>query len=494
MPSAPFPAHARHARQLLLPEVGLAGQERLRRARVLVVGAGGLGSPVAMYLAAAGVGQLTIVDPDDVEPSNLHRQLLHGTADVGRPKVESAADRLRLIDPDVAVTPVRARLDASNALALVGSHDLVVDGTDSFAARYLVNDVCVAAGVPNVYGSVSRFDGQVAVLATREGPCYRCLFPEPPAPGAVPSCAEGGVLGVLPGLVGTIQATEALEILLGAGEPLVGRLLLVDALRMRFTTVAVERDPACPACGDAARARRAAAVAAGEAPWRADDAVLAGAYGAACAPDEAHAGVGAPPRIQDAADGDELRHHDDAVGVDPTHGDVARERRGAPPRFQDAANGDELRHHASAEADDSTRDDAGQIVATGAAGGPPRFQDAVAGDGSRHPSVAGNGDITAGELAARLAAGDAPLLVDVREPAEWEVARLPGARLVPLATLPRAIATLEREREVVVYCHHGVRSDLAARWLRQQGFERVRNLAGGIDRWSLEVDPATPRY
>ncbi len=239
----------RYGRHLILPEVGEAGQRRLKQARVLLVGAGGLGSPAALYLAAAGVGHLGVVDLDAVEASNLQRQVLHGTRDVGRPKVDSARDRLADLNPNVRVETHPVRLDRSNALELVRAHDLVVDGTDNFATRYLVNDACVLAGRPNVYASIFRFEGQASIFATAHGPCYRCLHPEPPPPGLVPSCAEGGVLGVLPGLLGLIQATEAVKLLLGIGEPLIGRLLLVDALGMRFQSLALKRDPRCPACG-----------------------------------------------------------------------------------------------------------------------------------------------------------------------------------------------------------------------------------------------------
>ncbi len=239
----------RYGRHLVIPQVGPDGQRRLKAARVLLVGAGGLGSPAALYLAAAGVGRLTIVDHDTVDRSNLQRQLLHGEADVGRLKVESARDRLRDVNPHVAVDVHATRLTAANALDVVRGHDLVLDGSDNFATRYLVNDACVLAGVPNVYASVQRFEGQASVFAAPGGPCYRCLFPEPPPPDLVPNCAEAGVLGVLPGLLGTIQATEALKLLLGVGEPLVGRLLLVDALAMRLRTIAIPRDPNCPACG-----------------------------------------------------------------------------------------------------------------------------------------------------------------------------------------------------------------------------------------------------
>ena len=258
----------RYGRHLLLPEVGLAGQERLKRSRVLLVGAAGLGSPLALYLAAAGVGTLGLVDFDTVDVSNLQRQVLHGTSDVGRSKLASARRRLTDLNPHVRLESHETRLTAANALELIRGYDLVADGTDNFAARYLVNDACVLLGVPNVYGSIFRFEGQASVFATADGPCYRCLFRSPPPEGLVPSCAEGGVLGVLPGLIGTIQATEAVKLLLGAGEPLVGRLLLVDALTMQFRTVRVRKDPRCPACGTREiRALREEAVAcAGPAP------------------------------------------------------------------------------------------------------------------------------------------------------------------------------------------------------------------------------------
>jgi sulfur-carrier protein adenylyltransferase/sulfurtransferase len=239
----------RYGRHLILPEVGAEGQRRLKRARVLLVGAGGLGSPAALYLVAAGVGHLGLCDFDTVDPSNLQRQVLFGTRDVGRSKVEAARQRLADLNPNVHIEPHAVRLDRSNALELVRAHDLVVDGTDNFATRYLVNDACVLAGRPNVYASIFRFEGQASVFATADGPCYRCLHPEPPPPGLVPSCAEGGVLGVLPGLLGLIQATEAVKLILGIGEPLIGRLLLVDALSMRFQSMKLQRDPRCPACG-----------------------------------------------------------------------------------------------------------------------------------------------------------------------------------------------------------------------------------------------------
>ena len=239
----------RYSRHLILPDVGIDGQRKLKAGRILLIGAGGLGSPLALYLAAAGVGTLGLVDFDVVDVSNLHRQVLHGTKDVGRPKLESARERIRDVNPYVHVEPYETRLTSENALDIMRDYDVVIDGTDNFATRYLTNDACVLLGKPNVYGSIFRFEGQASVFALEEGPCYRCLFPEPPPPGLVPSCAEGGVLGVLPGLVGTIQATEGIKLLLGAGEPLVGRLLLIDALSMRFRTVRLRKDPNCPACG-----------------------------------------------------------------------------------------------------------------------------------------------------------------------------------------------------------------------------------------------------
>jgi molybdopterin/thiamine biosynthesis adenylyltransferase/rhodanese-related sulfurtransferase len=364
----------RYGRHLVLPEVGLAGQRRIKGARILLVGAGGLGSPAALYLAAAGVGQLSIVDFDVVDVSNLQRQVLHGTRDVGRPKTESARDRLLDLNPHLSVSLHETRLDAANALDLVRDHDLVVDGADNFATRYLVNDACVLAGRPNVHASIFRFDGQASVFATAGGPCYRCLHPSPPPPGEVPSCAEGGVLGVLPGLLGTIQATEALKLVAGIGQPLVGRLLLVDALAMQFRTVKVRKDPDCPACGT--RTIR------------------------------------------------ELREETYACDA-------------IPP-------------------------------------------------GDRVP------EITPLELAERIARGDGLTLLDVREPDEWEIARIPGARLVPLGRLGEEIPRLDPALDVVVYCRSGVRSQTAGRQIRAGGFARVHSLAGGILRYGAEVDPTLP--
>jgi molybdopterin/thiamine biosynthesis adenylyltransferase/rhodanese-related sulfurtransferase len=389
MPSLSPDELLRYGRHLSLPDVGEAGQQRLAGARVLLVGAGGLGSPAALYLAAAGVGHLGIVDGDAVELSNLQRQVLHGTRDLGRSKVSSAESRLRDLNPHVQVAAYHTRLTSANALDLLRGHDLVLDGTDNFASRYLLNDACVLLGIPLVHGSVLRFDGQAAVFGAADGPCYRCVFPEPPLPGQVPGCAEAGVFGVLPGLVGTIQAAEAIKLLLGIGESLAGQLLLVDALRMRFRSIAIARDPACPACGTR-------------------EITTLGDYEAMC---------------------------------------------GAPAS---AVSG-------SGDAAASAHDDAGDDI---------------------EPEV----------LAARIRSGTAPLLLDVREPYEWSIARLPDARLIPLNSLPQSVHSLDRAAELVVYCHHGVRSEAAADWLRGRGFARVRNLLGGIDRWSLEIDPAIRRY
>lgn len=370
----------RYSRHLLLPNVTTTGQRRLKAARVLVIGAGGLGSPVALYLAAAGVGQLGLVDFDNVDITNLQRQLLHGTSDVGRPKLESARDRLAEVNPNVHVELHATRLTSENALEIMGDYDLVVDGTDNFATRYLTNDACVILAIPNVYGTVYRFEGQASVFAAESGPCYRCLFREPPPPGLVPSCAEGGVLGVLPGMIGTIQANEAIKLLMGIGEPLIGKLLLVDALTGAFRTVTIRKDPECPACGT--REIR------------------------------------------------ELIDYDLFCGI-PV---------------------------AAAE------------------------------------SRATANEITPRELADRIARGNAPRIIDVREPHEWAIARIPGAELIPLAMLDAARSQLDPSAEIVIHCHSGVRSLWAARQLREAGFTRVLNLSGGISRWSDEVDPTVAKY
>jgi sulfur-carrier protein adenylyltransferase/sulfurtransferase len=389
LPLSPSPLAAdelqRYHRHLILPEVGADGQRRLKAARVLLVGAGGLGSPAALYLAAAGVGQLGIVDADDVELSNLQRQVLHDTDSVGAPKVDSAVARLRAINPHVDVIAHRTRLTSANAMTLLAEYDVVVDGSDNFPTRYLVNDACVLLGKPNVYGSVLRFEGQASVFSLGDAPCYRCLFREPPPSDLVQNCAESGVLGVLPGLIGVIQAAETIKLVTGAGETLAGRLLLVDGLRMRFRTIDVKRDPECRACG--------------------------------------------------TREISELIDYDAFCGV-----------------------AQDISEPTAVMADD------------------------------------GDDEITPRALADRMRAGAMPSLLDVREPYEWAIARLPDARLVPLDALPQAVHTLDPAGELVVYCHHGMRSAAAVAWLREQGFDRARNLTGGIDRWSREVDPATRRY
>jgi adenylyltransferase/sulfurtransferase len=369
----------RYSRHILIPEIGRAGQEKLKAARVLCLGAGGLGSPAALYLAAAGVGTIGIVDDDQVALSNLQRQLLHRTADIGRPKTESARDRLREINPHLEVRLHRCRFESGNAEEILRDYDLILDGTDNFATRYLSNDVAVFARKPNVYGSIFRFDGQATVFAPHlGGPCYRCLFPEPPPPGSVPSCAEAGVLGVLPGIVGTMQATEALKLILGIGDSLVGRLLHFDALKMKFREFNLRKDLNCPVCGH-------------------------------------------NPTITRPIDYEMFCH-------------------GAP---------------------DLTR--AASQVGVRA-------------------------------LQERMQSGQPFVLLDVREPFEFEIARIEGANLIPLGELPQRTNELDPEAEIFVLCHSGMRSERAAEFLRSAGFSRVANVTGGIDAWSEEVDPNVPRY
>ena len=380
----------RYARHLSLPEVGIEGQAKLKDARGLLVGAGGLGSPVALDLAAAGVGTLGIVDFDRVDVTNLQRQVLHSTGDIGRRKTESARVRLHGVNPHVEVRTYDTMLTSENALDIIRPYDIVVDGTDNFQTRYLTNDACVLLGKPNVYGSIFRFEGQASVFATADGPCYRCLFREPPPPGLVPSCAEGGVFGVLPGLVGMVQATETVKLILGVGEPLVGRLLLVDALRMSFRTIQLRKDPTCPACGT-----------------REITALID--YEEFCGLKRADASVGG------------------RGGSDEDRPDGVR-------------------------------------------------------------------DMSAAELAAKLESGDDFDLIDVREPYEHAIARIARARLIPLGMLPDSLSSLDARREVVLLCHHGMRSAAAAEFLHEQGFQRVWNLVGGIDAWSEDVDPGVRRY
>jgi sulfur-carrier protein adenylyltransferase/sulfurtransferase len=379
----------RYSRHLTLPEVGVRGQERLKAARVLCIGAGGLGSPAALYLAAAGVGTIGLVDFDVVDVSNLQRQIIHGTGDVGRPKLASASERIRSVNPHVHVELHPTTLTAANAAELISAYDVIVDGTDNFPTRYLVNDACVLVGRPNAYGSIFRFEGQAAVFATPNGPCYRCLHPEPPPSGLIPSCAEGGVLGVLPGIIGTIQATEAIKLVLGIGEPLIGRLLVYDALRMRFRDLKLQKDPDCPVCG-------------------------------------------ASPTIT------ELREYEGICGPEVAASSLARREAQAPA---DAP-----------------------------------------------------GDMTVVELKARIDRGDAPIIVDVREPREYEICRIPGAILIPLGQLALRAHELDGSAEIVLQCKSGVRSARGTAELRRLGFTRVRNLAGGILAWIDQVDPSLPKY
>jgi adenylyltransferase/sulfurtransferase len=366
----------RYSRHLILPGVGVEGQRKLKAARVLVVGAGGLGSPAAMYLAAAGVGTIGLADADRVELSNLQRQVIHDTAAVGRSKLESAAARIRALNPHTAVEGFPVRLVSDNALEILSRFDIVLDGSDNFPTRYLVNDACVLLGKPYVYASILRFDGQVSLFDAKAGPCYRCLFAEPPPPGLVPGCAEAGVLGVLPGIVGSIQALEAIKWILGTGETLAGRLLLLDALSMRTREIRLRKDPACPACG-------------------------------------------ASPTVTRLID------YDAFCGME-----------GRP---------------------------AGREVA---------------------PE----------QLHQEMQQGRIPVLVDVREPPEWEIGHLAGARLLPLGVLGRRMGELNRHDPIVTYCHHGVRSLHAAELLLAAGFTDVRSLRGGLDAWARTVDPAVPRY
>lgn len=368
----------RYARHLTMPEVGVEGQRRLKEARILCIGTGGLGSPATLYLAAAGVGTIGLVDFDRVDVTNLQRQVLYTDADIGRPKLEAAAARLRAMNPHIAVRTHDTRFSAAVAEPLLRDYDIVVDGTDNFATRYLVNDACVLFGRLNVYGSIFRFEGQASVFAAKGGPCYRCLHPEPPPPGLIQNCAEGGVLGVLPGIIGTIQATEAIKLAIGQGRPLIGRFLVFDALAMTFRELKLRRDPDCPVCGDT-------------------------------------------PTIR------ELRDYDEYCD-------------GVSPALED-------REHVTVE-----------------------------------------------ELKARIDAKADFLLVDVREPNEAQICRLPGAQLIPLNELPERYRELPRDRELIIHCRSGMRSARAAHFLKGRGFQNVHNLQGGILAWIDRIDPSLTRY
>ncbi len=374
---------SRYSRHLILPEVGMEGQRKLKAAKVLCIGTGGLGSPMAFYLAAAGIGTLGLVDFDVVDASNLQRQIIHSTKDIGRKKLDSAEEKLIALNPALKVVKHDTMLSSANALEILKDYDIVADGTDNFPTRYLVNDACVLLGKPNVYGSIFRFEGQASVFATQDGPCYRCLYPEPPPPGLVPSCAEGGVLGILPGLVGVIQATEIIKLILGNGQPLIGRLLLVDALNMRFRELKLRKNPECPVCG-------------------------------------------ANPTVTQLID------YQQFCGIVPETPQESSVKNGIP-------------------------------------------------------------QMTVKELKTRLDAGDDLQLIDVREPYEFQIAQI-GGKLIPQNDVPQRLAEIDRDREVVVHCRSGARSQRIAEFLKQNGYTRVANLAGGILAWSDEIDPKIQKY
>ena len=383
LPELTTDEYSRYSRHLILPEVGVEGQQRLKAARVLCVGTGGLGSPLAFYLAAAGVGTLGLVDFDVVDASNLQRQILHSTRDIGRKKLDSAEEKLTALNPSLKVVKHETMLTSANALDILKDYDIVADGTDNFPTRYLVNDACVLLGTPNVYGSIFRFEGQASVFATEEGPCYRCLYPEPPPPGLVPSCAEGGVLGILPGLVGVIQATEVVKLILGKGISLVGRLLLVDSLNMRFRELKLRKNPECPICGTNRTI---------------------------------HA----------------LIDYQQFCGIVPESPEEKQLKNGIP-------------------------------------------------------------QMTVQELKRRRDAGEDIFLLDVREPFEQQIAEI-GGKLIPQNDVPQRLGEIPREREIIVHCKSGGRSQRIAEYLKQSGYPKVVNLAGGILDWSDKIDPTVRKY
>ena len=388
---------ARYSRHLILPEVGMEGQQKLKAAKVLCVGTGGLGAPLAMYLAAAGVGTIGLVDFDTVDASNLQRQIIHSTATVGKLKVDSAEIMLKGLNPHLNVVKHNTMLTSANALEILKDYDVIADGTDNFQTRYLVNDACVLLGKPNAYASIYRFEGQASIFGAPLGPCYRCLYPEPPPPGLVPSCAEGGVLGILPGLLGVIQATETIKLILGIGEPLIGRLLLVDALGMSFRTLKLRKNPDCPVCGT-------------------------------------------HPTVT------ELIDYNQFCGI-------------APPSEVGPLE----------VARDKAVDD--------------------------HPIVDGIPQISVQELKRKLDAKEDVFVLDVREPHEYLIANL-GAPQIPVGEVERRVGELaaQKDREVVVHCRSGARSQKAALILKQAGFSNVSNLAGGILAWADKIDPSLPKY
>ncbi len=374
----------RYSRHFILPEIGEEGQKKLLRAKVLLIGAGGLGSPLGLYLAAAGVGTLGIVDFDNVDLSNLQRQILHTNDEIGKPKIDSAAKRIKAMNPDTNVIKHPVRLTSENALDILKNYDIVIDGTDNFPTRYLTNDACIFLNKPNIYGSIFRFDGLTTVFKPGEGPCYRCLYPEPPPPGMVPSCAEGGVLGILPGVIGLIQATEAVKLIVGIGRPLIGRLLVYDALQMTFRELKLRKDPTCPVCGK-------------------------------------------NPTIKKLID------YEVFCGL----------RRGEPAQ---------------------------------AAGGVQ--------------------DISVEDLKKKLDQKQDFVFLDVREPFEYQIAKIKGTKLIPLGQIESHLDELGsfKDKEVVAHCHHGGRSRRALEFLRSKGFKNLKNVAGGIDDWSVKIDPSVPRY
>jgi molybdopterin/thiamine biosynthesis adenylyltransferase/rhodanese-related sulfurtransferase len=371
----------RYSRHLIMPEVGMEGQLRLKDAKVLLVGAGGLGAPLGLYLAAAGIGRIGMVDFDVVDFTNLQRQVIHGTKDVGRPKLDSAFDTMHDINPFVQLDRYEVPVTSENAFEILKPYDIVVDGTDNFPTRYLINDACVLLKKPNVYGSIFRFEGQATIFATEGGPCYRCLYPEPPPPGLVPSCAEGGVLGILPGIIGLVQATETVKLILGIGTPLIGRLMLYDALAMKFRELKLRRNPECPICGD-------------------------------------HRTI------------TELIDYQQFCGI------------------------------------------------------------------PRHPVQEAplSGDIEPAEVKAKQDRGDIFTFIDVREPHEYQIAKIAGTKLIPLGELPKRLGELNPADEIVMHCKMGGRSASACDLLRQKGFTNVRNMTGGITRWSDTVDSSVPKY
>ncbi len=374
---------SRYARHLILPEVGMEGQQKLKAARVLCVGTGGLGSPLSFYLTAAGIGTLGLVDFDVVDASNLQRQIIHSTKDIGRKKLDSATEKLNALNPSVRIVKHETMLTSANAMEILKDYDIVADGTDNFPTRYLVNDACVLLGKPNVYGSIFRFEGQASVFATEQGPCYRCLYPEPPPPGLVPSCAEGGVLGILPGLVGVIQAAETIKLILGKGDSLIGRLLLVDALTMRFRELKLRKNPQCPVCGS-------------------------------------------NPTVTQLID---YQHF---CGIVPETPEEKSVKNGIP-------------------------------------------------------------QLTVKELKRRIDAGEDVYILDVREPYEYKIAQI-GGKLIPQNDVPNRLSEIDRNREVIVQCKVGIRSQRIAEFLKQQGYPRVVNLAGGILAWADEIDPKMQKY